>query len=189
MISSLKELNRFLFQGIFLSKHIDHNTIYAPLREYIANDWSKLKYYKKNKHEEYSELFIFKNDLLQTSYYNELYKNKTINNNSLVLKLIKWHPNYEGSLHGHNNQHCYFKLLNGSLSETIVNTNSEREITRTYEVNNIGYISDTIGQHKIKNLLNDYSYSLHVYFKNNNTNLHDLEPNHLLFEEQAKTST
>ena len=65
MISSLKELNKILFKGIFLSKHIDHSTIYAPLRGYIANDWSKLNYYQKNKYEEYSESFIFKNDLFE----------------------------------------------------------------------------------------------------------------------------
>ena len=107
----------------------------------------------------------------------------------MILKLIKWHPNYEGVLHGHNNQHCYFKLLEGSLNEVIVNTDSKRERERIYEINNIGYISDKIGQHKIKNLSNDYSYSLHVYFKNNNNpTVFDPDSNHLLFEEQAKTS-
>ena len=49
MISSLKELNKILFKGVFLSKHIDHSTIYAPLRGYIGNDWSKLNY-QKNKY-------------------------------------------------------------------------------------------------------------------------------------------
>ena len=68
----------------------------------------------------------------------------------MILKLIKWYPNYEGRIHGHNNQHCYFKLLQGSLNEVIVNTNSERE--QIYEINNIGYISDINGQHRIKNL-------------------------------------
>lgn len=181
MISSLKELNRILFKGVFLSKYIDHSTIYAPLKGYIGNDWSKLNYYQRNKYEEYSESFIFTNDLIKKPYY----KNKPINNNILVLKLIKWHPNYEGQFHGHNNHHCYFKLLDGNLNEVIVNANSERE--KTYEVNSIGYISDKIGQHKIKNLSNDFSYSLHVYFKNNPT-VFDPEANHPLFEEQAKTS-
>ena len=186
MISSLKELNKILFKGVFLSKYIDHSTIYAPLKGYVGNDWSKLEYQQRNKYEEYSESFIFTNEMIKTPYYKNLYKNETINNNSLILKLIKWHPNYEGHLHGHNNQHCYFKLLDGSLSEVVINANSERE--KIYKVNNIGYISDTIGQHKIKNLSNDFSYSLHVYFKNNNTIFFDPEAKHLLFEEQVKTS-
>ena len=182
MISSLKELNKILFKGVFLSKYIDHSTIYAPLKGYIGNDWSKLNYYQRNKYEEYSEAFIFTNNLIKKPYY----ENKPINNNSLILKLIKWHPNYEGQFHGHNNHHCYFKLLDGRLNEVISNANSERE--KTYEVNSIGYISDKYGQHKIKNLSNDFSYSLHVYFKDNNINFHDPDSNHPLFEEQAKTS-
>jgi len=184
MISSLKELNKILFKGIFLSKHIDHSTIYAPLRGYIANDWSRLNYYQKNKYEEYSELFIFKKNLIQKPYYKNICENKSVYNNDLILKLIKWHPKYEGQFHGHNDYHCYFKILHGNLSENILKSYSEKE--KIYEVNNIGYISDTIGQHKIKNLSNDYSYSLHIYFKNNNL---EIDSNHLLFEEQAEIST
>lgn len=165
MITSLKELNKILFKGIFLSKYIDHSTIYAPLKSYIGNDWSNIEYYQRNKYEEYSEAFIFKNDIINNPYYKNLYKNEILNNHSLTLKLIKWHPYYEGQLHGHDNQHCYFKVLNGNLNETTINTNTDFKIEKSYNAQNIGYISDTIGQHKIKNLSKDFSYSLHVYFK------------------------
>lgn len=186
MITSLKELNKILFRGVFLSKYIDHSTIYAPLKGYIGTDWSKLEYHQRNKYEEYSESFIFTNDLIQKLYYKNIYKNEIINNNSLTIKLIKWNPYYEGPIHGHNNNHCYFKVVNGSLNE-IINTNSNMKVENYYQVQNIGYISDTVGQHKIKNLSNDYSYSLHIYFKNNIIKNYNDETNHLLFEEQAKT--
>ena len=181
MITTLKQLNRILVQNVFLSKHIDHSSIYAPLKSYIGSDWYKL-YFSPNKTDsKYSEAFLFSNEALKSEYCKHMFENKKTYDNELVMKIIKWNPKYEGEFHGHNGNHCYYKILDGNLRETINNETIKKDFF--HGPNTIGYISDNIGQHKIKNFSNDYAYSLHIYFKNDHPDF-----NHLLFEEQAKTS-
>lgn len=165
MISSLKQLNKILIKNVILSKHIDHASIYTSLKRYVGNDWHKIHFIQNNKYEEYSESFLFSNKWINTQLYQNIIENKQTYDNSLMLKIIKWHPNYNGHFHNHNDHYCYFKVLSGHLYETL---NNQNIITNKYYTpHSIGYISNNIEQHKIKNLLNDNSYSLHVYFKNN----------------------
>ena len=155
MISSLRHLNTVLFKNShYLLSNCSTNAVYLSLKSYNGIDWRNVLYTQNNKYEEYSEAII---------------ANNRFKNNNLIIKLIKWHPDYEGQFHNHNGHHCYYKVLDGKICETI-NTNDDNDILkhRIYAPNSIGYISDEIGEHKIKNLLSDkHSYSLHVYFKNN----------------------
>lgn len=170
MISSLLSLNRILFKSVFLSKHIDSSAIYNALKCYNGTDWCKQSYKQNNKYERYSEVVIFSLFATHNRSILGIPKNSIVYNNNMLVKLIKWEPKYEGHFHNHNNHHCYYKVLDGSLNETVKNKHSDQLYQRSYTPNMIGYISDTVGQHKITNISNDFSYSLHVYYKSNSNN-------------------
>lgn len=180
MITSLINLNRVLFKSVFLSKHIESSAVYNALKCYNGIDWQKQTYKQNNKYEKYADSVIYSLCIKQNQCILGIQKNTLIYNNNMLVKLIKWEPNYEGHFHNHNNHHCYYKVLDGALNETVKNECSEQLYKRSYKPNMIGYISDTVGQHKIKNMSNNYSYSLHVYYKSNSNNYdadHEYENN------------
>ena len=164
ILTSLKQLNTNLFRTIILSNDTRLKSITSILKAYIGDDWHNQEYTQRNKYEAYSEAYIFTPYLLKTKY-KDVVNPKTITNNDLIVKLIKWDPNYEGLLHNHDNNYCYFKILKGELNETIVNSKLKNNLEKTHKKDDIGFICDSIGEHKIKNLSDDFSYSLHVYFK------------------------
>ena len=170
MITSLINLNRVLFKSVFLSKHIEPSAIYNALKCYNGIDWQKQSYKQNNKYEKYYESVIYILSVTPNHYIHKMSQNAIIYNNNMLVKLIKWEPNYEGHFHNHDNHQCYYKVLDGALTETVKNEHIDQLYQRSYTPNMIGYISDNVGQHKITNISNDFSYSLHVYYKSNSNN-------------------
>lgn len=91
-----------------------------------------------------------------------------INGNANLLILV-WSPNKSSAIHDHANAHCCMKVIKGSLKESLYDVPSEEGhqlIPRQETIlqrNEVGYIADTIGLHKISNPLDDYAVSLHLY--------------------------
>lgn len=92
-----------------------------------------------------------------------------INGNANLLILV-WSPQKSSAIHDHANAHCCMKVLKGELKESLYDIPKEvghelvpkKETILTRE--DVGYISDDIGLHKISNPLpNDYAVSLHLY--------------------------
>ncbi|CAN3363657.1 cysteine dioxygenase Cdg1p [Diutina catenulata] len=90
-----------------------------------------------------------------------------INGNANMLLLV-WSPGKSSAIHDHANAHCCMKILKGSLMESLYDVpdhegqmvaKKHTELTR----DQVGYISDDIGLHKISNPTDDYAVSLHVY--------------------------
>ena len=142
MINSLSAFNKIIRKSVLHSKPIQPSSVYNALKSYNGIDWQKVMYIKKM-NDDYSEAFM--------------------EDNNLIIKLIKWHPNYEGGFHNHDNYQCYFKVLDGVLCENV--RKLEENYKHIYKPNMIGYISDTIGDHKITNLSDDFSYSINVYYR------------------------
>lgn len=91
-----------------------------------------------------------------------------INNNANLL-ILAWSPGKSLAIHDHANAHCCMKVLGGQLVESLYDVpESEgheltpRQNTSLYR-DQVGYISDDIGLHKISNPLDEVSYSLHLY--------------------------
>lgn len=93
------------------------------------------------------------------SCYNRIH---LINSVHYELLLLCWEPGQTSPLHGHPNQGCLFKLLKGSLVEEIRSLGKPPEI-RHFQVNDVSYISDDIGYHKVTNTSNENAVSLHLY--------------------------
>lgn len=80
-------------------------------------------------------------------------------------------PGKGSPIHDHANAHCIMKMLKGILQETVY-SNPELDGDKipqpvkltTYGENEVTYISDKIGLHKIENLsATEYAVSLHLY--------------------------
>ncbi|KIW96430.1 uncharacterized protein Z519_03499 [Cladophialophora bantiana CBS 173.52] len=95
------------------------------------------------------------------------------------LLIIVWNPGRSSPIHDHADAHCVMKILKGSLKETLYalppclteKTDSNGALTppqivkeSIYHENEVTYISDKIGLHKISNPSNDEpAVSLHLY--------------------------
>ena len=180
MITSLNHLNKIICQSIFLNRHTLPSSLYAALKSYNGVDWNSLDFKQYNIYDNYTEAHLFTK---KTKKYYRYFPKETdeslkfgidnsvnINdsNSDLLIKVIKWSPNYQGIFHHHTGYNCYYKLLYGTLRESVKHTNNNMITDSIHKLHSIGYITDNIGSHKIKNLSDDYTYSLHVYFKTDN---------------------
>ncbi|KAH8196932.1 hypothetical protein TruAng_008918 [Truncatella angustata] len=87
--------------------------------------------------------------------------------------LLVWNPGKGSPIHDHANAHCIMKVLAGRLTETVYyargNQSSETAPLReksvsTYGPNEVTYISDQIGLHRVSNPSSDeVAVSLHLY--------------------------
>jgi len=79
-------------------------------------------------------------------------------------------PGKGSPIHDHANAHCIMKILKGSLRETVYSEPTQEgeaplplRVT-TYVENQVTYISDKIGLHKIENTSGkEPAFSLHLY--------------------------
>ncbi|KKY36022.1 putative cysteine dioxygenase [Diaporthe ampelina] len=91
------------------------------------------------------------------------------NGKSNLLVLV-WTPGKGSAIHDHGNAHCVMKILRGSLTETRYEfPDSDRAqpmrvlSERTSKENDVAYMADELGLHKIENRGDDYAISLHLY--------------------------
>jgi cysteine dioxygenase len=90
-------------------------------------------------------------------------RNIIFQNDNYELILIKWKPNSESLIHDHSKNGCILKVIEGTLKETLYDKNI-KEIKQTiYNKEEVNYINNQIGYHKITNLNNTDTYSLHLY--------------------------
>ncbi|ETN45792.1 uncharacterized protein HMPREF1541_09625 [Cyphellophora europaea CBS 101466] len=92
------------------------------------------------------------------------------------LLIVVWNPGKGSPIHDHADAHCVMKVLKGTLKETLYDMPlqaEEKDGIRTppqvvketiYDNNQVTYISDDIGLHKISNPSStDIAVSLHLY--------------------------
>ncbi|KAJ8924157.1 hypothetical protein NQ315_006941 [Exocentrus adspersus] len=91
-------------------------------------------------------------------------------NGKYNLMALCWGEGHGSAIHDHANSHCFMKMLQGSLEEIRFawpKTEGEEleEIARTrLHVNEVAYINDSIGLHRVENVSNvDTAISLHLY--------------------------
>ncbi|KAI1979557.1 Cysteine dioxygenase [Ophidiomyces ophidiicola] len=92
------------------------------------------------------------------------------------LLILVWNPGKSSPIHDHANAHCVMKILKGNLKETLHAWPDEDQVAngeagpmkvtreRTYSENQVTYMSDQLGLHRITNPdPEDYAISLHLY--------------------------
>lgn len=85
------------------------------------------------------------------------------------LILLCWEEGQETSIHGHDGEDCWVYLLNGAMEEVLYTMNDEHELchesTHSIATNQLTFMNDKIGYHKLKNTNPGRSMSLHLYAK------------------------
>lgn len=94
-------------------------------------------------------------------------------NGKFNLMILCWGEGMGSSIHDHSNSHCFVKVLDGSLKETLYawpedDADSEDSMKETsvnvYKRDGVAYINDTIGLHRMENPSHtDGSVTLHLY--------------------------
>jgi len=76
--------------------------------------------------------------------------------------IVCWNPFQETKIHNHPNQGCILKILEGSIDEILYDKNFNLKNKFKLEKNNIRYIDDNLGIHKMING-SKQCISLHIY--------------------------
>ncbi|KAJ5749925.1 Cysteine dioxygenase [Penicillium manginii] len=111
-------------------------------------------------------------------FYNDTSKNYTRNaieniNQKANILLLVWNPGKGSPIHDHANAHCIMKVLAGQLNETVYYTPDQEsgeekpleiKSSNTFGMNEVTYISDDIGLHRVHNpSSSNVAVSLHLY--------------------------
>jgi cysteine dioxygenase len=104
------------------------------------------------------------------SWSNESYtRNCIIENEKFALILLCWEGGQVTPIHDHGGEECWVKIIEGEFRETIYKENEVGELNIVKTVisksNDITYMIDFMGFHRLKNLANKRSMSLHLYAK------------------------
>ena len=168
-------------------KNFDLLDIKPILYKYSGNDWNN--YINRNNNynlnndvnNRYKLNFVsptnFNNHLKIPIKFNELsnynvyeYKKDTFSNvlcqfgtEQYEMFLLVWHPYSYTALHNHKENGCLMKILEGNIIEQKISNEGKYPQTQELFKNDISYIHNTHGLHRIINNNSNYSYSLHIY--------------------------
>ncbi|KAH7328113.1 RmlC-like cupin domain-containing protein [Stachybotrys elegans] len=91
------------------------------------------------------------------------------NGKSNLLVLV-WSPGKGSPIHDHGKAHCLMKILKGTLTETRYafpeeDHNGPMEIIgeKNFHENQVTYMADELGLHRVSNKGSDFAVSLHLY--------------------------
>ncbi|KAG9255870.1 RmlC-like cupin domain-containing protein [Emericellopsis atlantica] len=92
------------------------------------------------------------------------------NGKSNLLVLV-WSPGKGSPIHDHGNAHCLMKILRGNLTETryefpeVAQGDGPMKVItkKTYKENQVAYMADELGLHRVTNEGSDFAVSLHLY--------------------------
>jgi cysteine dioxygenase len=164
VIGSLQDLIEHLRQ-VFESDKVNVDYVKAVLAAYKSNpkDWKKFAKFDKNR---------YTRNLVDTG------------NGKYNLIALCWSEGQGSGIHDHSDAHCFVKLLDGQLKETMFGwpaaDDGKGETTKTsdygdgsslteigvnfYEKNGVTYINDSMGLHRVENPSHsEPAVSLHLY--------------------------
>ena len=103
-------------------------------------------------------------DLKNFKYSGPIYTRKTFFRNDIFEAiLITWYPGSGSPIHDHSENGCLMFLVNGCLNEEIYNESGELVMVKNISDNNVHYIHNRDGKHKVSNQTKYTVYSIHIY--------------------------
>ncbi|KAH0628145.1 hypothetical protein JD844_008928 [Phrynosoma platyrhinos] len=92
-------------------------------------------------------------------------------NEKFNLMILCWGEGHGSSIHDHTDSHCFMKILQGNLKETLFEWPDKKGVgemqkksERVLKKNQCAYINDTIGLHRVENPSHtETAVSLHLY--------------------------
>lgn len=105
-------------------------------------------------------------------------RNCIIDNEDFELILLCWEKGQLTPIHDHGGEECWVKVITGEFKETIYKKNISGEMlvidSAVAKQNDVTYMIDFMGYHRLENVSNQRSMSLHLYAKPiRNCNLFD----------------
>ncbi|KAJ5493437.1 Cysteine dioxygenase [Penicillium diatomitis] len=152
----IKDIKEHLgYAGGISSDDVDSDYLKSLLVKYVSDPSDWIQYFNNDRSKNYTRNAI-----------------ENINHKANILLLV-WNPGKGSPIHDHANAHCIMKVLAGELHETVYkNPNHqpgdheplEVKSSTTYAMNEVTYISDDIGLHRVHNPSSDQiAVSLHLY--------------------------
>ncbi|XP_061881504.1 cysteine dioxygenase type 1-like [Entelurus aequoreus] len=147
---TLDELIQILHK-IFASDRINVEEVQGVMEAYVSNrdDWKQYSKFDKLR---------YTRNLVDEG------------NGKFNLILLCWGEGHGSSIHDHSDSHCFMKMLQGELKETLFDWPKEEggQMTeRSHKIlkeNTVAYINDSIGLHRVENVSHtEGSVSLHLY--------------------------
>ncbi|MEP0264985.1 cysteine dioxygenase family protein [Dokdonia sp.] len=104
------------------------------------------------------------------SWSNDCYtRNCIVDNEKFELILICWCEGHSTPIHDHGGEECWVKVIDGEFKETIYKKEDDGELkavrSSISKQNDVTYMKDFMGFHRLENLSNNRSMSLHLYAK------------------------
>lgn len=104
------------------------------------------------------------------SWSSESYtRNCIVENEKFELILICWETGQFTPIHDHAGEQCWVKVIQGELKETIYKVDKVGELnpvkSTVSKTGDASYMIDFMGYHRLENLHNKRSMSLHLYAK------------------------
>lgn len=105
-----------------------------------------------------------------SSWSNDCYtRNCIVDNEKYELILICWCEGHRTPIHDHGGEECWVKVIDGEFKETIYKKDEDGELksirSSISKPNDVTYMKDFMGFHRLENLSNKRSMSLHLYAK------------------------
>lgn len=105
-----------------------------------------------------------------SSWSNDCYtRNCIVDNEKFELILICWCEGHQTPIHDHGGEECWVKVIEGEFKETIYKQNEIGNLTivktSISKSDEVTYMKDFMGFHRLQNLSNKRSISLHLYAK------------------------
>ena len=112
--------------------------------------------------EEVSKYII--EDLKNFKYSGPIYTRKPLFRNDIFETiLITWYPGSESPIHDHSENGCLMFLINGCLNEERYDERGELDNIKNISDNDVHYMHNRYGKHKIMNKTRTTVYSIHIY--------------------------
>ena len=96
-------------------------------------------------------------------------RNCIVENEKFELILLCWEEGQKTAIHDHGGEECWVKVIQGEFRETIYKVDEAGELKVVKSIiskaGDISYMVDFMGCHRLENLSNTRSMSLHLYAK------------------------
>lgn len=104
------------------------------------------------------------------SWSDECYtRNCIVDTEKFELILICWCEGHRTAIHDHGGEECWVKVIEGEFKETIYKQDKNGDLnlvkTAVSRANEITYMKDFMGFHRLENIAPKRSMSLHLYAK------------------------
>ncbi|XP_005992119.1 cysteine dioxygenase type 1 [Latimeria chalumnae] len=148
---SLEDLVQTLYQ-IFVSDKVNVEEVQTLMESYQSNPQEWVKYAKFDQ-------YRYTRNLVSEG------------NGKFNLLILCWGEGHGSSIHDHTDSHCFLKILQGNLTETLfewpgrkMNSEMMKKSERVMTENQCTYINDSIGLHRVENTSHtEPAVSLHLY--------------------------